>query len=65
MYWISEEMVQVMVRERVPAPGAPRFVAPPRRRTESHIARHLHTAGQWFAQAIRGTKSAQPRLSAG
>ena len=69
MYWITEEMVEVMVRERVPAAGAPRFVAPPRRRGESEVGRHLRAAtlamGQWLGQTVRGPKSAQTRLSVG
>ena len=69
MYWITEEMVAVMVRERVPAAGAPRFVAPPRRRSESQVGRHLRAATlavwQWLGQTVRGTKLAQPRLTVG
>ena len=69
MYWITEEMVAVMVRERVPAAGAPRFVAPPRRRSESQTGRLLRAATlavrEWLAQTVRGTKPAQPRLTVG
>ncbi len=64
MFWITDEMVQAMVRERVPAAGEPRFIAPPRKRSESGVGEVLRAALRAIEAMLHDNQTPRPAFTA-
>ncbi len=62
MYFITQELVDAMARER--APETPKYLAPPRERKPRRRKAHLVAAARWLQAAILGAHPVPSRRSA-